>query len=358
MTATLLFPGGMPESLTQLSVLRTQGRRCIGASAIANDPARPIYPQWEIIPFVTDANFEPTLLSVLKAHSISHIFTRHPIIGRYLKQIIAKYQLTVTLDAAGFASDAIQQQHLMFTRIDAALAQPFTLDIPSQAPALNRMQMAAVMQQALRIEGQSSDEKIIALMEIFRSCPQGDIVEIGSFWGRSACVLALLAKHYTIGSLLCLDPWTNDDAHQAGVSDNVNDEARDIDFDSAFHGFQLNLMPYSNQHINFIRGGAHEALAQYKPAMEITTESFGTTRYSGKIACLHIDGNHDLPHITQDIADWVPHVIPGGWIIIDDYQWAFGDGPQIAADTWCAQHPQRIACAFATGSALFIKLSS
>lgn len=358
MSTVLLFPGGMPECLSQLSQLQMQGRKVIGASAITNDPARSFYSNWEFMPFVTDDAFEQSLLALFKNHDVSSVFTRHPIIGRYLAQIIQKYQLSITLDAAAFASDAIQQQRNVFARVDGALAQPFLLDIPTQAPALDRMQMAAMMHHTLRIEGQSSDEKIIALMEIFRSCPKGDIVEIGSFWGRSACLLALLATHYEVGPLLCLDPWLNDAAHQEGVSDNVNAEARDIDFDSAFRGFQLNLMGYNHHHINYIRGGAHAALAAYKPGLSVTTESFGTTHYSGAIACLHIDGNHDLAHITQDIEDWVPHVIPGGWIIIDDYQWAFGNGPQVAADHWCISNNHRIARIFATGSALFIKLTN
>jgi hypothetical protein len=357
MSTVLLFPGGMPECLSQLGVYTARGKKVIGASSITNDPARTLYPSWELIPFVTDPAFESTLLSMLETHAVDTVFTRHPIIGRYLEQIIEKYDLSITLDALGFASDAIEQQRLILARVDSTIASPFALTLPGQALALNRMQMASMMLHTLRIEGQSSDEKIIALMEIFRSCPKGDVVEIGSFWGRSACLLALLAKHYSIGSLLCLDPWLNDAAHQDGVSDNVNAEARAIDFDSAYRGFQLNLMGYSDHHVNFIRGDAHSALAQYESGLAVTTESFGHTIYTGKIACLHIDGNHDFAHVTQDIEDWVPRVIPGGWIIIDDYQWAFGDGPQIAADKWCIENQHRIACIFATGSALFIKLA-
>ena len=43
-------------------------------------------------------------------------------------------------------------------------------------------------------------------------------------------------------------------------------------------------------------------------------------------------------------------------IIIDDYQWTFGDGPQIAADAWLEKNSVQVVCSFVIGSALFIKL--
>ncbi len=356
MSSTLIFPGGMPESLRQLHVLKEKGAAVLGASALTNDPARPFYEQWEFLPYVTDAQFEPALLALLAAHRVTTIFTRHPVIAIYLEQIIAKNKLAIALDKAPFAGATIHEQQLTFARVDEVLESPFTLDFSGCAPALNRLQMAALMQFTLAIEGQSSDEKIIAMIEMFRSCPQGDLIEIGSFWGRSASVLALLAKHYAIGNLLCMDPWRNDEAHQVGVADQVNVETRNIDFERAFLGFQLNLLPASHGHINYIRGDAHVAHRDYQPGFTVTSDAFGTTRYTGRIACLHIDGNHALEPVSNDIADWVPHVVPGGWIIIDDYQWAFGDGPQIAADRWMAANHARVACAFVTGSALFIKL--
>jgi hypothetical protein len=355
MSAALLFPAGMPEALEQLRVLTAQGRRVIGASSLPNDPAQPLYPAWAFLPFITDPRFEDAFVALVKAQRVTNVFTRHPVIGRYLKALIAQHRLEIALDAATFAAATIEQHQSIFARVDALIAQPFALTLPNERPALSRLAMASLMCHALRIEGQSSDEKIVALMEIFRSCPRGDIVEIGSFWGRSACVLAVLAKHYAIGALLCLDPWRNDEAHQEGVPQHLNDEARDIDFDSAFQGFLINLLPYADGRINYTRGGAHDAHARYREGLSVTSEAFGTTTYTGRIACLHIDGNHDLAHITQDMADWIPHVVAGGWIIIDDYQWAFGDGPQIAADRWVEENLPDIACAFATGSALFIK---
>ncbi len=358
MSTCLLFPGGTPESLAQLNALKTQGSAVIGASSIINDPARTLYSSWKFLPFVADPAFEESILTLIKNENITSIFTRHPIIGRYLKRLVAAHNLSITLDAEEFAAQSITQQRLLFKQVDDALHIPFNLNLNNEAPTLTRLEMAAMMQHVLRIDGQSSDEKIVALMEIFRSCPKGDIIEIGSFWGRSACLLTLLNHHYAIGHLLCIDPWENLSAHQEGVPEHVNDEARDIDFESAFNGFLLNLLPYSQGRVNYIRSDSHRAHAQYRPNHTVTSEAFGSTTYAGTIACLHIDGNHDLAHITADIDDWVPHMAAGGWIIIDDYQWTFGDGPQKAADAWMSSNASRITRAFVTGSALFIKIAN
>ena len=358
MTTTLFFPGGAPESLEHVRRLQPTNTKAVGASSIINDPAAALYEDWEFLPFVTDAAFEDAFLALIKQKNIGSIFTRHPIISRYLKALITKHQLTVTLDTSDhFAATTIRYQQSIFAQLDTLLKTPFSLDIKNETPALNRLQQASLLSHALRIDGQSSDEKIMALMEAARSCPKGDIIEIGSFWGRSAYVLATLANHYGIGQLLCIDPWQNAAAHQDGVGEHVNAEARELDFESAFQGFQINLMPHYGR-VNYLRGQSHQLRHQYKLGFSVSSEAFGTTVYGGHIACLHIDGNHDLAHITHDIDDWMPLVVPGGWIIIDDYQWAFGDGPQAAADAWMKKNEAHVARAFVIGSALFIKLKS
>jgi len=316
-----------------------------------------LYDAWTFLPFVADAAFEEALLRVIRHHSIDTVFTRHPVIARHVKALLEKHALPITLDAAPCFADASTRYHQsVFKQLDAMLEIPFALGMAHEKPALNRMQKAAILAHALRIDGQSSDEKIMAMMEMFRSCPHGDIVEIGSFWGRSASVLAMLANHYDTGPLLCIDPWQNDAAHQEGVDEHVNAEARELDFNSAFRGFQINLMPYGYGRANYLRGKSHALRSRYKPGLSVQNEMFGETTYTGKIACLHIDGNHDLAHIRHDIEDWVPLVVPGGWIIIDDYQWAFGNGPQIATDAWMKKNADSVQRSFAISSALFIKL--
>jgi len=39
-----------------------------------------------------------------------------------------------------------------------------------------------------------------------------------------------------------------------------------------------------------------------------------------------VDGNHDYEHVREDCGLWLPHLAPGGWLILDDYVWFHGDG--------------------------------
>jgi hypothetical protein len=47
---------------------------------------------------------------------------------------------------------------------------------------------------------------------------------------------------------------------------------------------------------------------------------------------------------------------PGGWVVFDDYVWAFGDGPQRVGDAWCEANAARIVRQFVIGTALFVQL--
>lgn len=83
-------------------------------------------------------------------------------------------------------------------------------------PALNRAQLVGLHRQYTSIPGQCDEDKLHVLQSIFRVLPQGDLVEIGSFQGRSAW----LAKSYDIGNLICVDPWSKNKIENQG-SDSI-----------------------------------------------------------------------------------------------------------------------------------------
>lgn len=56
---------------------------------------------------------------------------------------------------------------------------------------------------------------------------------------------------------------------------------------------------------------------------------------NGEIALLHIDGNHRCDFVKRDVEVWaIRH--PGGWILLGDYVWSFGDGPKLVGDGFLA----------------------
>ncbi len=168
----------------------------------------------------------------------------------------------------------------------------------------------------------------------------------------------MLSRHYGLGHVLCIDPWTSDaDTIRQGVDALDRSSAR-LEWDDAFINFQCNLAPIADGRVNYIRGTSLQAAAQYQPGLTLDTEAFGATRYDGRIAVLHIDGNHAFERVNEDVAAWTPHVVPGGVVIVDDYVWAFGDGPRRAGDAWLFANADRIAFSFVMGTALFMALKA
>jgi len=130
-----------------------------------------------------------------------------------------------------------------------------------------------------------------------------------------------------------------------------------LDVDEAFLIFKTHLSSLSHGRCNYIRGTSDEAARLYKSGLTLSCPDLGQTTYSGQIALLHIDGNHSFEHANQDAELWTPFVMPGGFVIIDDYVWAFGDGPKRVGDAYLQAFKHRISTCFVMGTALFIQLN-
>ena len=218
---------------------------------------------------------------------------------------------------------------------------------------LSTIAIAALFLHSDVIPGMCDQDKIHGLYETFRFTPPGDVIEIGSWWGKSAFALNWLAKCYKIGKVLCIDPWSDNFVQndEKGFIDRV-----DKNLEDAFNLFQINLLPYSNENLNYVRLPSTRACKTYRSSRIVKSTIFGETCFSGSISILHIDGNHSYENVRDDIDAWSMLVLPGGWIIIDDYIWPFGRGPQIAGDEYIAKNHEQIEVSFVTGTALFIQL--
>lgn len=353
----LVFPAGMPRALAYLERALTEGRSVVGASSIGHDPARARYPEWLALPYVTAPDFSDALARAVTERRITGIFTPNAVVWdflhRHLPRICPGVQLVNASPVA--AEMAPYRQALALAR--DSLASPLPLGVTSpQRPRLSEVGVAALFRHAETIPGMCDHDKIRALLEISRSCPVGDVVEIGSWWGKSAYVLCELARQHDLGCVLCVDPWSNPHLVQRdekGLVDSVS-----VDAEEALEVFQLNLLPYAHGRLNFMRLPSVEASKVYRSERVVRTSAFGETRYDGRIALLHIDGNHSLESVRADVEAWTDLVLPGGWIVLDDYVWPYGDGPQQVGDAFLRMRGQAVACAFVAGSALFMRLSS
>jgi hypothetical protein len=355
-TTALIFPAGQPGAEEGRIQALAEGRKVVGASSLAADPARRAYDTWEWLPYVSDPAFEGALAALVRKHEIGLIDTQHYVVFNHLEARLGEIAPGVELRGGSTLFDHEKTYRALQARIAVTGRTPFYAPALPPKPDLSDIVRAGLFRQAETISGMSSEEKLLALVDILRCAPAGDIVEIGTWWGKSAAVFVMLAHRFDTGSVLCVDPWASEALSQG---DAILDAASALaDMDAAFRIFQINLAPLALGRLNYIRATSAGAAARYGPGLEVRTETFGSVRYSGAIAVLHIDGNHTLEHAEEDMRLWTPHVAPGGWIIFDDYFWVFGDGPKQVGDAFLDREAARIQFSFVAGKALFVQLKA
>ncbi len=347
MRTILVLPGGTPLALRYRHHACLFGDRLVGASSVADDPARALYPDWTYLPRYTEDDFAQALRQAVDAHGITHLFCTHYSLWRYLKEALPALVPGVVLNQ----TDPLELDFAPYAELEARASDLAPADADEAA------WLTAVIKHAEAIPGQFSEAKLKALLAAARDLPQGDVVEIGSLFGRSAFVLLMIARRFGIGKVLCVDPWAEVSREQSHSTAEADDVARTMDFNRAFEMFQTNLKPYANSDLNVLRMPSEKGYRAFSDDPTVDSRQFGHTQFQGAIACLHIDGNHDYPVVSEDLATWPTLVRPGGLIIVDDYDWAFGDGPKRAADRFLARETDRIAKTWVTDGALFVRLS-
>ncbi|KAB8044476.1 class I SAM-dependent methyltransferase [Janthinobacterium aquaticum] len=354
----LVFPGGMPKSLEFLQQCQADGKPVLGASSLAHDPTRQQYAAWAYLPYVTDASFDAALQALIDDQSVTGIYTPNPVIWDHLHRTLQTLAPGVALLNASPADAELTLYRRAQSQVATWLEQPLAIGAAKPArSSASSLQLAALFRHAELIPGMCDREKMFALCEIARHAVDGDIVEIGSWWGKSAFLLAWLARCHQIGKLLCVDPWSNAHLVQNDATGLVDQVSAQFDASEALTVFEMNLLPYSHDHVNYLRLPSESGARHYRQQREVHTDAFGTTCYQGSIAILHIDGNHTYAAASADLACWSGLVHAGGWIIVDDYIWPYGNGPQRAGDEFIGRYRDRIATAFVMGSALFMQLS-
>jgi hypothetical protein len=343
----------MPEGLTHREGAEAAGRRVVGASSLSDDPARALYALWETLPHVSDPGFDAAFARVVQRYDVTEVHTPHFVVWKYLSEHLVRLAPGARLLGELHPEDHERAYRALRARVAAVGPGPFGA-IPAQRPALTLLERSGLLRLVATIPGMCAEEKMHAVIEAMRRAPPGDIVEIGSWWGRSAALFVWLSRRYDLGKVLCVDPWRVEALSQGDAL--LDSLSLSLDTEEALRMFEINLAPLAGDRLNYIRAPSVEGAALYKANPAAATDAFGATRYAGRIAVLHIDGNHAYEQVAQDEAAWTPLVAPGGWIIFDDYEWAFGDGPRRVADAFVAREAPRIEASFLAGPSLFAKL--
>jgi len=131
------------------------------------------------------------------------------------------------------------------------------------------------------------------LFSIAETTPgNGEIVEIGSCFGRSTIYLAKGAYRSDCGTVWAVDPHTGDIAWHLGRV-------------STYEVFLQNIRKFGVE-------------SRVKP-LKMTSQEAARSWNGAPIRILFIDGWHSYEAVTEDILLWFPHVVPGGLIVFDDY---------------------------------------
>jgi len=349
----LIYPGGMPAALERLAKATAQGMNVLGASSEPGDPASTHYGQWAFLPRYDAPDFKATLQDLRTRYGIDEIYCPHAMVWRYLKQIAPDALAGMTLENGEPYAEDLASYHALFRRVAAMHRHPASLASPTTpAVALSKAERHGLLRLASLVPGMCSEQKIFALADVARCCPPGDIVELGSWWGKSAVVLGWLSRRYAIGKLLCIDPWSHDEVRQ-GLAD-LDSLSVSFDMEETIEVFRTNLAMLAGD-ANYLRLAARDAATFYGSQRAVTSEAFGRTVYEGRIALLHIDANHQLDHVREDVRLWTPLVMPGGWVVLDDYLWPFGDGPRVVGDELLEAWGEQAATSFVAGTALFVQ---
>ena len=160
--------------------------------------------------------------------------------------------------------------------------------------------MTATLDQAFAaidgVEGWLSPDQARRLWERARSLPAGSqVVEIGSYHGRSAIVLALASDGRA--DVVAIDPHAGNDRGPQQIEGTADEGERDN------RRFRANLDRAGvGERIEHVRLPSHDALGAVQ----------------GTIDLLYVDGAHRYGPARDDIAEWGARVRPGGSLLIHD----------------------------------------
>lgn len=359
MSVTLVFPVSTPDGRAYLQAALARGERVVGASIDTRDPTDGAAP-WVRLPLVHDPDFLPAFRALVRAHGVTQIHAAAHMVHAALGDVLRAPDLA---HLKIINRSPLEQEFARWDDIFARAAQWRRLIEaiePGHAPP-DQTFLAGVIRLAFDLFGESYDDKLAALLACLLTTPGGDIVEIGSLFGRSASVL--LAGR-TLGDserrLFVFDPWDTEVATQKELPQIMQDYTRASGLERVALAFEATfaaLAPAGAMTAYRTPSATGSAIYRGEADGEAARllKSRPALRPAGRIGLLHIDGNHDFEYAAEDIALWSPLVPSGGWVVIDDYCWRYGDGPRRAGDALLERWGDQVARAFVAGDCLFIQ---
>lgn len=351
----LVFPSALEAAAKFAREAGQWGRRVVGASSLDVDPNASEFDAWDRLPFIGAPDFFEALGALAAREQITDLFTPHAPTFHLLEHELPKRLPALKLMGPGPFRRQMDRVTGALAEGKAGLAKAAEYgEGPSPLPVEF---LAGLLVQVEAIHGECAREKILALCGVIPSAPKGDIVEIGALFGKSSYVLNRVGSYCGVGATLCVDPWDLGLSVQTDAPTHIQEASSGWDWDVVYSGFLVSMLACTAGGFNYLRMTSADAHGRYGQSRTVTSREFGATPLSGAISVLHLDGNHDEAAVAEDFALWGPLVLPGGWIIFDDYNWPHGDGPRKVADRAIAQYGARVRRNFVAGGAMFVNLA-
>jgi hypothetical protein len=129
-----------------------------------------------------------------------------------------------------------------------------------------------------------------------------NIVEIGTAWGGSACILVLGSSVHVYS----VDPFQEPLCNVGGwkiTPEAVREKVQEV-LGNRYGQWELWVRP-SDYVANYFRKGNEYYLEHFK-------------RGFIDLGLVFIDGNHDYDYVKQDVSLWLPLIQSGGYLILHD----------------------------------------
>lgn len=351
--ATLLFPAVGQAATDYLIAARERAETVVRAASVANLEMSADWGECHRLPSIYDADFESSFASLVQQFNVARVYCPVSSVHDFMRRYIGQGKSNLKL----LGVSPIQQQMDSHRRLmqRASALWPFIRSTAAQGEPIRLIEWAGILRQAALIYGESNDDKLAALAGVFSTAPKGDVIEIGSLMGRSAFVLIYLAWRYSVGAVLTVDPWQPFAAVQKDSPLEFQALVDEWDFEVLSEGFAVNMVPMRTLDHAHIRAQSAEGYRKYAAGETILSISGEPVEYERRVAVIHIDGNHDYSSVREDCELWLTRLVPGAWLILDDYIWAHGDGPYRMGNELLRDEVDRIERAFVSGKALFVK---
>lgn len=352
--AILVFPSCLESAARFANEAHQWRQRVIGASSLDVDPYASQYDAWHKLPFIGEETFYTELSALVDREKVDSIYSPHVATFSFFQS-----ELSSRLPHLALIGQGPYETVMTRTReaLDRAKLDMVTIEQFGLKGSLPPFQfVAGLTLQMDRFHGECSRDKALALCAIFPAAVKGDVVEIGSLFGKSAYLLNRLACHFHVGATLAIDPWNLELSIQNDSPTYIQKTSGVWDWAIVHQGFLVNMLGCACPPFNYMKTTSAEAYARYSAERKVTSSEFGTTIFRGSIAVLHIDGNHDEAAVAEDFKLWSKNLAAGAWIIFDDYNWPHGDGPRKVADRVVRDYGARTRHRYVAGGALFLNI--